>query len=94
MANAHAQTKREVLNMLTTDALIGFFTKQARKAVKKGVTEGPTFKQVKTYAKECRRQLRASLKACVTGEHFAEFSKCLLSRLDPNAVEYRTAIEY
>jgi pantothenate kinase type III len=94
MANAHKQTKRDLLNMLTVDALLGFFTKQARNAVKKGATQGPTLKQIKRYAKECRRQLKQALKACVTGEHFAAFGKCLMARLDPNAVEYRMAIEY
>ena len=94
MANAQNQTARELLNMLTADALIGFFVKQARNAVKKGVTEGPTFAQVKRYAKECRRQLRRALKSCETSADFAEFSNCLLSRLDANADDYINAAAF
>jgi hypothetical protein len=94
MANAHKQTKRDLLNMLTTDTLLGLFTKQARNAVKKGATEGPSFRQVKSFAADYSRQLRRELKACETSTDFANFGAWVMARLDPNAVEYRLAMSY
>lgn len=91
---AQKNEKRELMKMLTVDALVGFFTKQAKAAGKKAVTEGPTQKQMKRYAKACRKSLEKVLFECSTVESFSELSRNLLVRLDPKGNDYLNALAY
>jgi hypothetical protein len=85
--------KRALVKMLSVKVLVGFFANQVDDEA--ALVEGcPTVKQLTRYAKECRKQLKVSLESCSTPKDFAEFSRHLTARLNPNGIDYVNALAY